>query len=267
MARGVNRRALIRYGALGGAAALAVPAAARAAVPALRRRSRSRRSSSKRRRSPTCRNAWPRRRLGAQPGGEVHRAHRGAWTGAARCCARSWRSTPTPSRSPRASTRSAGPGKARGPLHGIPVLLKDNVGDRRPDADDGGLARARRRDAAGRRAHRQAPARSGRRDPGQDEPVGVGELPLDALLERLERARRAVPQSVRARSQPLGLELRLGGRGGGQPLRDHRRDRDRRLDRVAREQLRPRRLQAHPRPRQPRRASSRSPTARTRPDR
>ena len=68
----------------------------------------------------------------------------------------------------------------------------------------------------------EAPARRGRGDPRQDEPLRVGQLPLDALLERLERPRRAVPQSLRARPQPVRLELRLGRRGGGEPLRASR---------------------------------------------
>ena len=91
--------------------------------------------------------------------------------------------------------------------------------DRRPHADDGRLARARRRGSRDGRPHRPAAARRGRGDPRQDEPLRVGELPLDALLERLERPRRAVPQPVRARPRSVGLELRLGGRGGGEPLR------------------------------------------------
>ena len=250
MARGVNRRALIRYGALGGAAALAVPAAARAAVPApapdpippfeleeatiadLQKRMASGQDSARSlcekylariealdRRGPMLRSVLeinPDALAIAEGLDEERRA-----------------------------------GKARGPLHGIPVLLKDNIATAdRMQTTAGSLALVGVT-PAGRRAHRQAPARSGRRDPGQDEPVGVGELPFDALLERLERARRAVPQSLRARSQPLGLELRLGRRRRGQPVRDHRRDRDGRLDRVALEQLRSRRLQAHPRSRQP----------------
>ena len=40
-----------------------------------------------------------------------------------------------------------------------------------------------------------APARRGRGDPGQDQPQRVGQLPLDAFDLRLERARRANPQS------------------------------------------------------------------------
>ena len=161
---------------------------------------------------------------------------------------RSSRSTRTPSRSPRARRRAEGRQGARA----APRDPRPHQGQRRDgrqDADDGGLARPRRRDPRGGRAHRQAPARRGRRDPRQDEPLGVGELPLDAFPERLERARRAVPQSLRARPGPVRLELRLGRRGGGEPLRGHGRHRDRRLDRVALQQLRARGLQADARPR------------------
>ena len=35
-------------------------------------------------------------------------------------------------------------GLVRGPLHGIPVLVKDNIATARLDADDGGVARAGR---------------------------------------------------------------------------------------------------------------------------
>ena len=53
--------------------------------------------------------------------------------------------------------------------------------------------------------------------PRQDEPQRVGQHPLDALVERLERARRACREPVRARSQPVRLELRLGRRRRREP--------------------------------------------------
>ena len=144
-------------------------------------------------------------------------------------------------------------GKVRGPLHGIPVLLKDNIGTADRMKTTAGSLALLGADTRGRRLPRQAPARRGRRDPRQDEPLGVGQLPLHALLERLERPRRPVPQSVRARPQPLGLELGLRRRDRREPLRRRRRQRDRRLDRVAVEQLRARRRQADARPRLARR--------------
>ncbi len=59
--------------------------------------------------------------------------------------------------------------------------------------------------------------RGRRRHPRQDQPQRVGQLPLDPFDERLERARRADPEPLRARPQPLRLELRLG-RGGRRQL-------------------------------------------------
>ena len=102
-------------------------------------------------------------------------------------------------------------GEAGGPLHGIPILLKDNVGTAdRTTTTAGSLALrgsvpaedafvARRLREAGRRADRQG------------EPERMGELPLDAVVERVECARRPVPQPLRPRSEPVRVELGVGG--------------------------------------------------------
>ena len=92
-------------------------------------------------------------------------------------------------------------GRPRGPLHGIPVLLKDNIATAdRMMTTAGSLALAGTPAAEGR-VHRRAPARRRRGDSRQDESQRVGELPLDAFVERLERPRRPDAESVRARSQ------------------------------------------------------------------
>ena len=234
MARGVNRRALIRYGTLGGAAALAIPAAGAG------RGSRTR--------SP---EPIPPFELEEATIADLQKRMASGQDSARSLCEKYIARIEALDRrgpmlravleiNPDALAIAEGldaerrAGKSRGPLHGIPVLLKDNIATAdRMQTTAGSLALVGVTPPE-RRAHRQASARSGRRDPRQGEPVGVGELPFDPLLERLERARRAVPQSLRARPQPLGLELRLRRGRRGQPLRDHRRHRDGRLDRVAR---------------------------------
>ena len=125
--------------------------------------------------------------------------------------------------------------------------------DRRPHEHDRRDRSRSTASGAARRAHRQAPARRRRGDPRQDQPERVGQHPLDAIGERLERARRPDAQSLRARPQHQRLELRLGGGGGGEPGAARRRHRDRRLDRLAGVDLRPGRPEADGRPAQPRR--------------
>ena len=98
----------------------------------------------------------------------------------------------------------------------------------------GSLALAGAHAAAGR-VHRRAAARGGRGDPRQDQPERVGELPLDALDERLERPRRP-DDATRTRS----IATRRGSSSGSGAAiaanlaRGRRRHRDRRLDRLAR---------------------------------
>ena len=71
---------------------------------------------------------------------------------------------------------------------------------RRPHADDGRLARARReRRSPGDVAGRGAAARRGRGDPRQGQPVGVGQLPRLRAVQRLDGARRVHPRPVPAR--------------------------------------------------------------------
>ena len=108
---------------------------------------------------------------------------------------------------------------ARSALYGLPLLLKDNIDTAdRMRTSAGSLALTQHRTA--RRPAWSARLRdSGRGDPGQDQPQRVGQLPLHACQQRLERARRADPQSVRARPQPVRIELRLRRGRGRRPGR------------------------------------------------
>ncbi len=128
----------------------------------------------------------------------------------------------------------------------------------------GSLALAGAPAAAGR-VRRRAAARGGRGDPRQDEPQRVGELPVDALVERLERPRRTdaairtrsiAIRRARAparapRSRPIWRAAAVGTETDGSIVSPSNNN-------VAR------RHQADARPRQPHAASFRSRTARTR---
>ena len=103
---------------------------------------------------------------------------------------------------------------------------------RRSDDDDRRLAGARRIDCAAGRVRRRTPARRRRGDSGQDEPERVGELPVDQVDERLERARRTSEESVRARSQSVRIELGHGHGDRREPRRHRRRHGNRWLDRL-----------------------------------
>ena len=110
----------------------------------------------------------------------------------------------------------------RGPLHGIPVLFKDNIATDDPmETTAGSLAllgaRSRRRDVvANLRASR-------RRDPRQDEPERVGQLPrlpaagLSFATNFLNgwSAAAGSPRPYLLGLRPVRLELRLRRRAGG----------------------------------------------------
>ena len=87
---------------------------------------------------------------------------------------------------------------SRGPLHGIAMLIKDNI-----DTADRMMTTAGSLALEGPAPSRDAFVverlrRGGRGHPRQDEPQRVGELPIDEVHERLERARRARPEPVHA---------------------------------------------------------------------
>ena len=123
-------------------------------------------------------------------------------------------------------------GKVRGPLHGIPIALKDNL-----DTHD------RMTTTAGSLALEGS-------IPPQDSFVAQKLREAGAILlakanmsewaywrgmkatQRLERSRRPVPQPLRARPQSLRLQLRIRGRRLGQPGGADHRHRDRRVDHV-----------------------------------
>ena len=123
----------------------------------------------------------------------------------------------------------------RGPLHGIPVLVKDNIDTADRMMTTAGLARARRGGPPRADAFIVAEAaRGGRGDPRQDQSERVGELPLDAVHERLERPRRAVTQPYALDRNPCGSSSGTGAAVAANLGADRRRHRDRRIDRLAR---------------------------------
>ena len=137
------------------------------------------------------------------------------------------------------------------PLLGIPVIVKDNINTTGMPTTAGSYALEGSSPA--RRLHR--PEAEGRRRDHhrQGEPVRVGELPIRAVVERLERDRRPDEHGPRPRSEPVRIELRLRRRRGGRPRDRHRRHGDGRLDRLPVGRERDRRHQADHRARQPRR--------------
>ena len=101
---------------------------------------------------------------------------------------------------------------SRGPLHGIPVLIKDNIETGRQDADNRGVAGTGGCDAAGGCLRRGGTARGGRRDSGKNQFERVGEFPLDPFDQRMERARRTDQNPYALDRNPCGSS---SGSGGG----------------------------------------------------
>ena len=68
-------------------------------------------------------------------------------------------------------------GRVRGPLHGVPVLVKDNIDTADLPTTAGSLALADQPPPPARRPTGTTAARGGLRRPGQDQPERVGQLP------------------------------------------------------------------------------------------
>ena len=105
------------------------------------------------------------------------------------------------------ATPGARAGQSRGPLDGIPVLVKDNVAVTGQPATAGSPALAAAGDGGRVLPRRAARGRGG--DPRQGQPVGVGQLPVPVLQQRLEHAGRPGREPARRRPQPVRLQLRV----------------------------------------------------------
>ena len=131
---------------------------------------------------------------------------------------------------PDARRRSGAAAGPRSLLHGIPVLLKDNIATAdKMETTAGALALvgARPRD---RRHHRAAAQTGGRRHPRQGVDERVGVLQVDAGLERLERAGGQARNPYALEPDAVRLQLRLGDRRGGESRDGGDRHRDGRID-------------------------------------
>ncbi len=118
---------------------------------------------------------------------------------------------------------------ARGPLHGIPVLIKDNI-----DTADGMQTTAGSLALLGSKPAKDSFVAQKLREAGavilgQNKSQRVGEHSLEPLHQRLERTRRTDQESLRARPQSLWLEFRIGRGGCRQSLRGRGRHGDRRI--------------------------------------
>ena len=165
----------------------------------------------------------------------------------------------------RRSTPSGARGRVRGPLHGIPILLKDNIatGDRMMTTA-GSLALAGAPAPADAFIVERLRA-GGRRHPRQDQPQRVGELPVDAFVERLERPRRPDANPYALDRNPSGSSSGSGAAVAANLAAVGRRHRNRRIDRVALEQRARSSASSRRSASSAGRASFRSRTARTRP--
>ncbi len=136
----------------------------------------------------------------------------------------------------------------RGPLHGIPVMIKDNI-----DTADKMMTTAGSLALLGSRPSKDSTVAQKLREAGavilaKDESQRMGQYSFRPFHQRLERPRRPDQESLRPRPQPLRLEFWLGRRRLGQSVRSSHRHGNRRFDRLPLFEQRPRRHQAHRRP-------------------
>ena len=124
-------------------------------------------------------------------------------------------------------------GKLRGPLHGVPVLIKDNIDTADKMHTSAGSLALANSIAVERFRRRRAVAQSRRRHPRQNQSQRVGEFPFDPIEQRLERTRRSDQKSVRARSQCVRIEFGNGCGHRRESRGGRRRHRNRWLDRLS----------------------------------
>jgi hypothetical protein len=116
----------------------------------------------------------------------------------------------------RAMDHERAQGRVRGPLHGVPVLLKDNIDTGDDMLTSAGSLALAEPPGAGRCGPGAAPARRRRRGAGQEQPVRMGQLPRRSARSAAG-ARAAARRATRmcSTAAPAARVQRLGGGGGG----------------------------------------------------
>ena len=129
-------------------------------------------------------------------------------------------------------------GHVRGPLHGIPVIVKDNLDAAGMPTTAGSRRAGEQRPRPGLAGRGQA-ARRGRDPARQAQPVRVRELPHQRPMPSgYSSLGGQVLNPYNADITPSGSRVGLRRRGGRRPGGDHDRHRDLRLDRLARRRRR-----------------------------